>query len=148
METCSSMSLDCASAPGPSVIEAAPSQLGPMGQRLILGPFQFVNHDCKPNAQVSFFYTLPFFDTFWVFFVLTSPIQIFPIPDTYACVMATIQPIAANKEITIKYQQSGYYGQHCLCSSCTGKDTSNLSILKPNYNVQEELGDSFSNVGQ
>jgi hypothetical protein len=131
------------------VIEAAPNQLGPMGQRLILGPFRFVNHDCKPNAQVSFLLHSSIFDTFWVFF-LTSPIQIFPIPDTYACVMATIQPIAANEEITIKYQQSGYYGQHCLCSSCTGKDTSNLSILKPNYNIQEQLSasDSFPNVEQ
>ena len=110
------MLLDCTSTPGPSVIEAAPNQLGPMGQRLILGPFRFVNHDCKPNSQVSFLLHLSIFDTFWVFF-LTLPIQIFPIPDTHACVMATIQPIAANEEITIKYQQSGYYDQRCLCSS-------------------------------
>ena len=54
IETCSSMSLDCTSAPGISVIQAGPSQLGPVGPRLILGPFRFVNHDCKPNAQVSF----------------------------------------------------------------------------------------------
>ena len=54
METCSSMSLDCTSTPGPSVIESAPNQLGPIGPRLILGPFRLVNHDCKPNAQVSF----------------------------------------------------------------------------------------------
>jgi hypothetical protein len=54
METCSSMSLDCTSSPGPSVIEASSNQLGPMGPRLILGPFRLVNHDCKPNAQVSF----------------------------------------------------------------------------------------------
>jgi len=54
METCSSMSLDCTSTPGPSVIEAAPNQLGPRGPRLILGPFRLVNHDCKPNAQASF----------------------------------------------------------------------------------------------
>jgi len=54
METCSSMSLDCTSTPSPSVIESAPNQLGPMGPRLILGPFRLVNHDCKPNAQVSF----------------------------------------------------------------------------------------------
>jgi hypothetical protein len=54
METCSSMSRDPASSQGPSVIEPAPKQLGPQGPRLILGPFRFVNHDCKPNAQVSF----------------------------------------------------------------------------------------------
>ena len=54
METCSSMSLNIASNPGPSIIEAAPSQLGLPGPRLILGPFCLVNHDCKPNAQVSF----------------------------------------------------------------------------------------------
>ena len=60
METCSSMSLDTASTPGPSVIEAAPNQLGPIGPRLILGPFRLVNHDCKPNAQVSIFNALLF----------------------------------------------------------------------------------------
>ena len=48
------MSLDCTSTPGPSVIHAASNQLGPMGPRLILGPFRLVNHDCKPNAQVRF----------------------------------------------------------------------------------------------
>src|SRR4029077_3829079 len=75
METCSSMSLDCTSTPGPSVIEAASNQLGPIGPRLILGPFRFVNHDCKPNAQVSFLLYSSIFDTFWVF-ILTFPIQI------------------------------------------------------------------------
>ena len=59
LETCSSMSLGPASTSGPSVIEAAPNQLGPIGPRLILGPFRLVNHDCNPNAQVSFFNTLP-----------------------------------------------------------------------------------------
>ncbi len=54
METCSSMSYDLASNPGPSIIEPALMQLGPQGPRLILGPFRLVNHDCKPNAQVSF----------------------------------------------------------------------------------------------
>ena len=60
LETCSSMSLDPASTTGPSVIEAAPNQLGPIGPRLILGPFRLVNHDCNPNAQVSIFNTLHF----------------------------------------------------------------------------------------
>jgi len=75
METCSSMSLDCASAPGPSVIEAAPSQLGPLGQRLILGPFRFVNHDCKPNAQVSF----PLYSSIFQHFL--GLLSNFPYPD-------------------------------------------------------------------
>ena len=30
---------------GLSEIEFYPSQLGPLGQRLILGPFRFANHD-------------------------------------------------------------------------------------------------------
>lgn len=58
METCSSMSLDLASTQGPSIIDAAPNQLGPPGPRLILGPFRLVNHDCKPNAQVRVFLPL------------------------------------------------------------------------------------------
>ena len=68
IETCGSMSLDCTPTPGPSVIEAAPNQLGPMGQRLILGPFRLVNHDCKPNAQVSFLLCSCIFDAFWISF--------------------------------------------------------------------------------
>lgn len=52
-ETCSSMSMDMIRGSGPSIIEASGSQLEPHGPRLILGPFRFVNHDCKPNAQVS-----------------------------------------------------------------------------------------------
>ena len=40
--------------------------------------------------------------------------------------------IQVNEEITVKYLQSGYYGEECLCSSCTGVDTSDLSVLKPN----------------
>jgi hypothetical protein len=58
-----------------------------------------------------------------------------PIPNTYASVMATVQPISMGEEITIKYQKSGYYSQDCLCSTCTGKDTSDLSVLKPNHDM-------------
>ena len=54
METCSSMSLDLASKPGPSTIESTLGQLGPLGPRLILGPFRLVNHDCKPTAQACY----------------------------------------------------------------------------------------------
>jgi hypothetical protein len=35
-----------------SVISAHRSQKGPKGNRLILGPFRFANHDCSPNCQV------------------------------------------------------------------------------------------------
>jgi hypothetical protein len=52
-ETCSSMSLDQVSERGPSIIEAASSQIPPSAPRLILGPFRFVNHDCDPNSHVS-----------------------------------------------------------------------------------------------
>ena len=52
-ETCSSMSKDIFEGPGPSVILPTASQLGPQGPRMILGPFRLVNHDCKPNGQVS-----------------------------------------------------------------------------------------------
>jgi len=92
----------------------------------------------------------------WVFFnlwsleiePLTSPTQIFEIPNTYASVVASIQPIAEGEEVTTKYEKGGYYGEHCLCSSCTGKDTNNLSVLKPNHNVQEQLGSTISDVEQ
>jgi hypothetical protein len=52
-ETCSSMSADIFDEEGPSIILAKGSQLGPEGTRMILGPFRLVNHDCKPNGQVS-----------------------------------------------------------------------------------------------
>ena len=35
-----------------SIIESTPRQKGPFGHRLLLGPFRFTNHDCKPNCQV------------------------------------------------------------------------------------------------
>jgi hypothetical protein len=63
METCSSMSLDSVSTPGPSIIQSSSHQLGPHLPRLILGPFRFVNHDCSPNSQVSFSF-LPFLPPF------------------------------------------------------------------------------------
>jgi hypothetical protein len=52
-ETSSSMSTDVFEGLGPSVIQPTPGQLGPQGPRMILGPFRLVNHDCKPNGQVS-----------------------------------------------------------------------------------------------
>ena len=77
-------------------------------------------------------------------FFLYFRIQIFPIRATYACVMVAIKPIATNEEITIKYQRSGYYGGVCLCRSCTGTDTSDLSVLKPN--VQEQPDNVIPNI--
>ena len=50
-ETCSSMSKDVVLKPAPSIIESTAGQLGKRGPRFILGPFRFVNHCCKPNAQ-------------------------------------------------------------------------------------------------
>jgi len=135
METCSSMSCDLASDSGPSIIEPAPRQLGPLGPRSILGPFRFINHDCGENAQVSF---LPSLCQCPLYLVLTLPIQIFPILGTYACVMQATRDIAVSEEITVRYLQSGYYGDECLCSSCTHVDTSDLSVLKPNAQEQPD----------
>ena len=128
METCSSMSLDLVSKPGPSTIESTLGQLGPLGPRLILGPFRLVNHDCNPTAQACF----PLCSFYLLF--MTFLIQILPITATHACVLVVIKAtgIQVDEEITVKYTQSGYYGEDCLCSSCTGVDTSDLSVLKPN----------------
>lgn len=38
--------------PAISIIESSMQQKGPHGPRLLLGPFRFANHDCKPNCQV------------------------------------------------------------------------------------------------
>ena len=54
LSTCSSMSLDIVDGKrAVSVINSSPRQKGPVGPRLILGPFRFANHDCSPNCQVS-----------------------------------------------------------------------------------------------
>ena len=126
------MSLDLAPEPGPSVIESTLGQSGPLGPRLILGPFRLVNHDCKPNAQVSSLLCSLYL------LALTSSFKISALPSTHACVIMVTKEkgIAAGEEITVKYLQSGYYGEECLCSSCTGVDTNDLSVLKPN--VQEQ----------
>src|SRR5262245_58970954 len=52
LSTCSSMSKDLHNR-GFSIIQSHPQQKGPIGNRLILGPFRFANHDCEPNCQVG-----------------------------------------------------------------------------------------------
>jgi hypothetical protein len=52
LATASSLSSDLLDYASLSAIASSPKQLGPQGTRLILGAFRFVNHDCKPNAQV------------------------------------------------------------------------------------------------
>ena len=51
LSTCSSMSIDLYGQ-GFSIIRGDPQQNGPVGNRLILGPFRLANHDCQPNCQV------------------------------------------------------------------------------------------------
>jgi hypothetical protein len=48
-----SMSSDNVYGGGLSVITRSTGQLGPGGERLILGPLRFANHECEPNCQVS-----------------------------------------------------------------------------------------------
>jgi hypothetical protein len=58
--------------------------------------------------------------------------------EIYACVMVSIGPITINEKIIVKYEWSGYYGEDCLCHSCIGIDTSDLSVLKPKMEEQQE----------
>ena len=54
LSTCSSMSSDIVDGQQAiSVINSSLRQRGPVGPRLILGPFRFANHDCSPNCQVT-----------------------------------------------------------------------------------------------
>jgi hypothetical protein len=58
--------------------------------------------------------------------------QIFQIPHSHACVVVTIRNIPPGEQITVKYEKEGYYLQNaCLCKSCTNRDPSDLSVLKP-----------------
>lgn len=53
LSLCSSMSSDLISGRfGISVIKSVACQSLKEGERLILGPFRFANHDCSPNCQV------------------------------------------------------------------------------------------------
>jgi hypothetical protein len=52
LTTCSSMAQGIALGGGFSVIESHPSQKGPTGPRVLLGPLRFANHDCDPTCQV------------------------------------------------------------------------------------------------
>jgi hypothetical protein len=57
--------------------------------------------------------------------------------------------IAVGEEITVKYLQSGYYGPKCECSSCSGVDTSDMSVLKrkPTSNIPKQSDSTVSDVG-
>jgi len=54
LSACGLMSSDGipSGAPLHSVITPIRGQLGSQEERICLGPFRFVNHDCSPNAQV------------------------------------------------------------------------------------------------
>lgn len=43
--------------------------------------------------------------------------------------MLALRDIEAGEEITVKYNRDGYYGEHCMCSTCTGHSTRKL--LRP-----------------
>ncbi|KAH7916944.1 hypothetical protein BV22DRAFT_967713, partial [Leucogyrophana mollusca] len=78
------------------VIASSKNQKGPQGNRLILGPFRFANHDCNPNSQI------------------------FPIKGSHAMTLVSVRPISLGEPITVAYTSSGYYrpGHRCLCGTC------------------------------
>ena len=67
--------------------------------------------------------------------------QIHAIPKTYAFVMIATRKICAGEEIMVKYQEGGYYGKECLCRTCTGNNTRDMSVLKQKVDRQEAGGD-------
>ncbi|KAJ7721569.1 hypothetical protein DFH07DRAFT_857787 [Mycena maculata] len=105
--------------PGHATIEATTQQLGPTGSRMILGPLRFVNHDCNPNSQL------------------------YPIPNSHAFTIITLQQIEAGQSITVKYTEGGYWGE-CWCGSCKGYSTLMLprheNTQVPNPNKKQRRG--------
>jgi hypothetical protein len=99
---------------GLSIIKpkAGDQTLGPQEERLILGPFRFVNHDCSPNCQVThvFQFTGP----------SSRSYEFIQIPGTYAYMVEAIRDIEFNEPITVSYTNRGYYdpSQPCLCATC------------------------------
>ncbi|KAF8151904.1 hypothetical protein BJ912DRAFT_869433, partial [Pholiota molesta] len=79
-----------------SVIRSLACQDGKVGDRLILGPFRFANHDCSPNCQIM------------------------PIVKSSAYTLCAIRNIAAGEDITINYSKDGTYfnGASCGCATC------------------------------
>jgi hypothetical protein len=128
-ETCSSMSSDATSGTGLSTIQGSNRQLGPNVPRIILGPFRFLNHDCSPNAQVGASGSGPG--------LLSDARQIYAIPDTHACVAISLETIAGDTEITVRYQQDGYYTKGCHCKTCTGMDPRDLNRLRQNVQAEK-----------
>ena len=128
-ETCSSMSSDAASGKGLSIIQGSNKQLGPNVPRVILGPFRFVNHDCSPNAQVGASGSGPG--------LLSDARQIYAIPGTHAMVVISLETIAAGADITVRYQQGGYYLKGCRCKTCTGMDPRDLGRLRQNMQAEK-----------
>jgi hypothetical protein len=63
--------------------------------------------------------------------------QIHPIPKTHVFVIMTIKNIPKDEEITVKYEKNGYYHEDCLCETCTGTNTRDLSVLKRNTDEQK-----------
>jgi hypothetical protein len=128
-ETCSSMSSDAAPGKGLSIIQGSNRQLGPNVPRMILGPFRFVNHDCNPTAQVGSSESGPG--------LLSDAWQIYAVPDTHAYVAISLETIAAGADITVRYQQDGYYLKGCRCKTCTGMDPRDLSRLRQNVQAEK-----------
>jgi SET domain len=113
LSTCSSMSSDLQHHASISVIQSHQSQQGPCGQRLILGPFRFANHDCAPNCQVSV-------QNFTLLHVSELPDQIAHIPGTYAFCLLALREIEVGEPLTVRYTRDGYYDltSGCRCKTC------------------------------
>jgi hypothetical protein len=62
---------------GLSVILRDSGQLGPENERMILGPLRFANHECKPNCQVSFYYT---------YYILSDNINVDKTNQRHSCI--------------------------------------------------------------
>ena len=127
--SCSSMAQEVTSGPGGlSYIESTPGQLGPKGARMLLGPLRFANHDCNPNCQV---YAL-ILSSDYLYIIHVS--QFFPIKNTHAYILVTLVDIKAGESITVKYTDTGYYADGCLCASCHPGSPPNAAIYKTNTN--------------
>ncbi|KAH7908117.1 hypothetical protein BJ138DRAFT_978742, partial [Hygrophoropsis aurantiaca] len=88
------MSRDIVDRDNHSVIARVKGQKGPEGNRLILGPFRFANHDCQPNSQI------------------------FPIKGSHAMTIVSIRSISRGEPITVAHTKSGYYRADCRCATC------------------------------